>query len=369
MATESAPKQKKTCHLGWHITSRCNLSCKHCLRRTPGQATKDLGREECLAILESFLQFTESNDRSASIQFSGGNPLLRDDFPELLEKAAKAKRRGIVKRIQILGNPETLDAATISHLKECDIDDITISMDGLEETNDRMRGKGNFKAALNGIRNLMKAGVPTSMKFTLVRDNAEELKEVIKLALGEGINHIGIGHLILAGGAIEERNRRMSPMEYRDYLISMMSFLDTLPEEHAGFRRSFLSRNSLYPLLFHELGRLEEYRQMASGKPNRREGGPGGVMFVVWSDGEVVPRREMQRQGYVPGASFQEIYDSSPLIKLMEDKEYIRKLSRESMDNHVKCSVCPVREFCSHGMAGISGYRPYFAPNRDCWCC
>ena len=366
MDTNNAATKRKTCHLGWHITHRCNLSCKHCLRRTPGRSTMDLSREKCHAILESYLQFARDNKRAASIQFSGGNPLLRKDFPKLLQTASDAKRQGVVSRIQILGNPETLDDGTVDFLKTCEIDDFTISLDGLEEANDRMRGPGNFCAALNGIRKLVKAGVPTSVKFTLVRDNADQLIEVVKLARVEGARHVGVGHLIIAGGGYELRHKRFSPPEYREFLLNMLQSLDSLSAQYADFRRSFLRHNGMYALLFHELGRMEEYTSLVSNRQQRMHSN-GNVMFVVWSDGEVVLRRELPRQGYVPFNTFQEIYDASPMLKLMEDKNYLRDLAKESQRNHVKCSVCPVAEYCLPRMVGIFGYQPYFAPNRDCW--
>jgi MoaA/NifB/PqqE/SkfB family radical SAM enzyme len=363
---EAAAKPRKTCHLGWHITSRCNLSCRHCLRRTPGQATTDLAREECRAVLASYLEFAENNDRAASIQFSGGNPLLRDDFPDLLMTAAEAKMRGTINRIQILGNPETLDDNMANLLAECKVDDITISLDGLEEANDRMRGSGNFRAALAAIRRLVKAGVPVSVKFTLTRGNSDQVMPVIRLALEEGVKQVGIGQLILAGGGYEVRDQRLAPLEYREFLLEMLRELESLPEEHADFRRSFIRHNGMYALLFHELGRLEEFRNINTTRSHRINS-DGGVMFVVWSDGEVVPRRELQRQGYVPRNTFQEIYDSSPLLKMLEDKARLRELAEETQRSLVKCSACPVAEFCRPGMVGVFGSHPYFAANRNCW--
>jgi len=120
---EPAAKPRKSCHLAWHVTQRCNRSCLHCLRRTPGQAQTDLPHDACVEILESFIRFAKETDRDARVEFSGGNPLVREDFFDLLRRVHAHKRAGIVKHIQILGNPETLDDASVAALKEAGLRD------------------------------------------------------------------------------------------------------------------------------------------------------------------------------------------------------------------------------------------------------
>lgn len=360
---------RKRCHLAWHITSRCNLSCPHCLRRAPGRAMDDLPTETCRKILASFLAFARETGRDAEVEFSGGNPLVRDDFPEFLAAAGTAKAAGAVKNIRILCNPETLDDAMVARMRDAGVDDIVISLDGLEPANDRMRGPGSFRAGLRGIRALVASGIPTGVKFTLVRENADQVPEVLRICVEESVRHLGVGPLILAGGGWEQRDRALSPLEYRQWLLNMLKYLDGTDERYATHRRAFLAHNQLYALLFHELGRHDEYRALAPARKGPFGMPPGrtNTLFVVWSDGEVVVRRGMPRVGWVPRDSFREIYEHAPLMHLLEDGTRIRELAQAEQANNIKCSACPIRETCLPGLAGWSDSRPLFTTNRLCW--
>lgn len=355
------------CHLTWHLTSRCNRTCSHCLREVPGQANRDLQGDDCRRLLDSFIDFANASGRQASIEFSGGNPLLHKDFPELLQRAHAARVDGPVTQLRLLANPETMDEATIGLLRACALDHVWISLDGMEAANDRMRGSGSFKIATRAIRDLVAAGIPTSVKYTMVRDNAQDFPAVVAMALDLGVRQVGLGPLILAGGGFHERERALTPVEYRQVLLDLLPALDLLPERHQWFRRSFLSSNRMYALLFHELGRHGEYSELCAERGLRESRGDGGALFVVWSDGEVVLRREMQRQGWAPRDSFQQIYDGSYLVKLLEDRAGVQRAAMQAQADHVRCSTCPVAAQCPPAMVGTFGARLLFAPSELCW--
>ena len=350
---------RKRCHLAWHVTARCNLACKHCLRRSPSQPVTDLPHDQCMQILESFIQFAKNTNRDAEVEFSGGNPFVREDFLDLLRTTHEYRKAGVVKHIRILGNAETFNVDLIAALKAAEVDEIVLSMDGLGAVNDQMRGRGAFNATLQGIRSLVKVGIIPSVKFTLVRSNVHQVIDVIKLVLTEKVKHFGMGPLILAGGGFHMREQALSPAEYRLLLLELLQFWDSTADTYADFRRSFLTGNRMYALLFHELGRLNEYQALCSSKPGHDRKRGGNVLFVVWSDGEVVLRREMQRQGRVPQDSF--------LLHLFEDSDFMDRVAREAQLEYVKCRSCPVADFCSPALCGTFGARLLFAPSNHCW--
>lgn len=355
-------------HLAWHVTARCNLSCPHCLRHSSAQPVSDLPTSDCQAIFDSFLDFALNSQRRASMEFSGGNPLLRPDFPLLLQQVGRAKHDGRLHSVSILGNPETLDENMVALLANNGVDRMTISVDGNEKTNNRMRGEGNFRSALKGIRLLVKAGIDTHIKFTLVRENQEQVQDVYRLAMNEGVSRVGVGHLMPAGGGYHNRDQRLSPLEYRQHMLDTWRFLLNLPPEHADFRqRNLPPDGGLYALLFHEEGIAKSILRADEGRQTPRGGHDRHVLFVVWSDGEVVLRREMARQGYVPRFSFQTIYDSSPMLHLLHDRDEMSRLARESQRMHVVCRDCPAASVCLPHMVGVFNCRPFFAPNADCW--
>ena len=367
--SEPAARPRKSCHLAWHVTHRCNRACLHCLRRTPGQAQADLSHEACVRVLESFIQFAKDTDRDASVEFSGGNPLLREDFYELLRRVHHYRRAGIVRRIRILGNPETLTPENVAALKAAEVDTFCLSIDGDEPTHDAVRGAGNYAAMRQGLHALVGAGIRTSMKFTLMRRNADQLVDALKLSFGEGAHSFGVGPMMTTGGGGEIRDEALAPLEYREVLLRLVRFLDGEGQATPAIRQRFFTQGGLYPLLYHELGRLDDYRARAALRhgegPQPHRG--GNVLFVVWSDGEVVLRRDMSRVGWVPRDSFAEIYAHSPLLHLLEDGETLRRLARQEQAHDVACSACPVNDLCQPGLVSTFNSQFFFAPNRLCW--
>ena len=101
------------------------------------------------------------------ILFSGGEPLVRRDLPEL---AAFAVEKGMRAVISTNG---TLITSTMAHtLKKIGLSYVGISLDGMEEINDRFRGvKGAFKSALSGIENCQEAGIKVGLRFTINKFN------------------------------------------------------------------------------------------------------------------------------------------------------------------------------------------------------
>jgi MoaA/NifB/PqqE/SkfB family radical SAM enzyme len=69
----------------WHVTLRCNLACAFCDdgtgREYPGQRYPELGTPQAFRLLELL------REASASVCFTGGEPFVRGDFPELVHRA------------------------------------------------------------------------------------------------------------------------------------------------------------------------------------------------------------------------------------------------------------------------------------------
>lgn len=70
------------------------------------------------------------------INFTGGDPLLREDIFDLI---GYARKKGIL--VGILGNPNHLDYETACKLKKLGVSRYQVSIDGLEDTHDRLRDR------------------------------------------------------------------------------------------------------------------------------------------------------------------------------------------------------------------------------------
>lgn len=175
----------------WQMTRTCNLFCQHCYassepKRYPGELTG----EEARTFLDDLSGF-----KVPVLLLSGGEPFVRPDFWQLAEYAVQ---KGL--RATISTNGTLIDPDSARRLKSLGVGYAGISIDGVEETHDRVRGRrGAYRAALAGIRNCRDAGVRTGIRFTVHRWNVHELPEVLFLAEREGVDRICIYHLVYSG--------------------------------------------------------------------------------------------------------------------------------------------------------------------------
>jgi len=115
-----------------------------------------------------------------SLRFTGGEPLLRRDFFEILQKADTRRFKHII--VQTNG---LLLKKLHKEINESPITNVAVSIDGLKETNDLIRGiRGYFDLGLEGIRLLRDKQVVLSV--TLNRISAMELERLAEVAAGVG---------------------------------------------------------------------------------------------------------------------------------------------------------------------------------------
>lgn len=161
--------------LQWHITQACDLRCRHCYDRSPRPTVK---LQHGLRLLDQMADFCEQRHVPGQVSFSGGNPFLHPHFEELY---AAALERGL--STAILGNTvprERLRAV-------CDMARpvyYQVSLEGLEEHNDYIRGPGHFRRTLEFLDLLKEEGVRSMVMLTLTRANQEQV-----LPLAEILRH------------------------------------------------------------------------------------------------------------------------------------------------------------------------------------
>ena len=182
----------------WNLIRRCNLTCKHCYsisadRDFPGE----LSTEEVFAVMDDLKVFGVP-----VLILSGGEPLLR---PDIFEISRRAKALGFY--VGLSSNGTLIDAHNIGAIAALGYDYVGISIDGMRETHDRFRRRqGAFDASLRGIRLCREHGIKVGLRFTLTRDNAAELPDLLALMADEEIDKFYLSHLNYAGRG--NRNRR-----------------------------------------------------------------------------------------------------------------------------------------------------------------
>lgn len=135
-------------YLELQVTRRCNLSCGHCYLGP--QRDVELGVGEIRRILDEFQAM-----QGLRLLITGGEPLLHRGFGEINAMLPDYALR------KVLFTNGTLLTGEV--LRALNVHEIQVSIDGLEEAHDALRGRGGFKMAMRGVRAALEAGFDVSV--------------------------------------------------------------------------------------------------------------------------------------------------------------------------------------------------------------
>lgn len=157
-----------------NVTFRCNMRCGYCYGQYFNSRERDFTTEELLGLIDDL-----SRMGTRSVTLGGGEPLLRDDIGQIVERV---KARGIECGFNTNG---ILVSQKIDALKKADM--ICVSIDGPKEMNDANRGKGTFKKIMAGIDAALDAGLKVHITTVLTRYNCESVDWIVEMARRKGI--------------------------------------------------------------------------------------------------------------------------------------------------------------------------------------
>ena len=306
----------------WNMTRQCNLKCVHCYAQakvTPNE--NELSTAEGKTLIDDLSQFG-----APVMLFSGGEPLMRPDLPELAQYAVSKGMRAV---ISTNGTLITREKARI--FKDIGLSYVGISLDGLREVNDRFRGvDGAFAQALEGIRNCREAGIKVGLRFTVNKRNADQVGPIFDLLQKENIPRVCFYHLVYAGRGSQLMEEDLDHAETRRVVDLIADRTKALFDQ--GLEKEVLTVDNhadgpyLYLRLLKEgserAPEVLELLQMNEGNSSGR-----GIGCVSW-DGQVHADQFWRHTsfGNVRQRPFSEIWQdlSNPLMaRLKEKKKYV----------------------------------------------
>ncbi len=319
----------------WNVTRACNLKCVHCYARAQeAGAQKELSHEEGLALIDDLARFGVP-----VLLFSGGEPLVR---PDLMELARYAVKKGL--RAVISTNGTLITREKAAQLKEIGLSYVGISLDGMEEVNDRFRGKkGAFSEALEGIRNCMAVGLKVGLRFTMNRMNVKEIPRIFDFLEQEGIPRICFYHLVYSGRGSNLVEEDLSHEETRAAVDLIIDRTKDLHDRGKAVEVLTVDNHADGPYLYLRMkregnsraGEVLELLKMNEGNNSGR-----GIGCVSW-DGSVHADQFWRHYsfGNVRERPFSEIWQdlSDPLMaKLKEKKRHVKG----------RCATCRWLDIC-----------------------
>ena len=190
-------------YLELQVTRRCNLRCGHCYL---GRADDvDLGLERMARILREFEEM-----QGLRLLITGGEPILHTQFDginDLLRE--RAFRRVLFTNGTLL----TEEIAGSLHVEE-----IQVSVDGLERGHDALRGKGTFRKVMGAINIAKRAGLDVSVATMVHSENLDDFESMERLFVGLGVRDWTVDVPCVVGNLRENPFFRVSPETAGRYL-------------------------------------------------------------------------------------------------------------------------------------------------------
>jgi selenobiotic family peptide radical SAM maturase len=327
--TDPAWFSSPTFTLQWHITQVCDLHCRHCYDRSD-RTTMEL--EQGIRILDDLYDFCQAHHVFTQVTFTGGNPMLYPHFIELYQAAAE---RGFM--TAVLGNP--MPRHRIEEMLTIQKPEFyQVSLEGLQEHNDYIRGEGHFDRIFNFLDLLKELDIYSMVMLTLTRLNMGEVLDLAEL-LRDRVNLFTFNRLAMVG---EGAALASAPIE-----------------EFPAFLKEYMQAAATNPCMslkdnFFNLLRHEQNLPYVGGCAGFGCGAAFNFVSLL-PDGEVHACRKLPSHiGNMFERSLNDIYHDEP--------------ARRYRAGSAACSTCDIRPVCGGCLAVNYGFGNDIFNDLDPYC-
>ena len=189
-------------YLELQITNKCNLRCRHCYIGNGG--TDELSVKQIKETLKEFEQM-----QGLRVLITGGEPLLHSKFEEVNEMLPQFSVRKVLFTNGLLLK---------ERIKKLNVEEIQVSIDGLEDAHDSLRGKGTFKEAIKAVNLSLDYGFHVSIATMVHPGNLDDFEEMERLFKDMGIREWTVDVPCITGRLKENREFQIRPEEGGKYL-------------------------------------------------------------------------------------------------------------------------------------------------------
>ncbi len=315
--------------LQWHITQSCDLHCRHCYDRSPRPAVP---YAQGLQILDDLREFCLEKNVRGQVSFTGGNPLL---YPHFLKLYQAAVDRNL--QVAILGNPASREIME----KICAIQPpifYQVSLEGLAEHNDYIRGQGHFQRLMKFLPLLQELNIYSVVMLTLTKANMEQVLPLGEL-LRNKADEFTYNRLAMVGEGAGLQS--VKPADYEDFAARYLAA--------CGHNNILRPKDNLQNILLHRAS-----RPLFGGCAGYGCGAAFNFLAVL-PDGEAHACRKLP--SYI-GNAFKEkishIYNGS--------------LARRYRQGSAACAHCDIRPVCGGCLAVAHGFGLNIFTDKDPYC-
>lgn len=332
-------------HVVWEITLACNLKCQHCGSRAGRPRPNELSTEECIEVVRQLARLG-----TREISLIGGEAYLRRDWTEIVRAI-----RGHGMYCAMQTGARNLTAERIAEAVEAGLQGIGVSIDGLPELHDELRGvSGSYEMAIQALRLAKAAGLRTSVNSQIGARSMEQLPAIMDRIIEAGATHWQLQLTVAMGNAVDNDALLLQPYQ----LLDLMPLLARL--HHEGSARGLLM------VVGNNIGYFGPYehlwRSLSQDYSHWTGCSAGQTVIGLESDGTVKGCPSLATVGYAGGnvrdLSLEDIWNTSEAL------HFGRLRSVEDLWGF--CRTCYYAEVCRGGctwtadsLFGRPGNNPY----------
>lgn len=297
------------------VTFRCQNDCVHCYAGGPHK-TEELTTEQWKTVIDRMHQAG-----IFIVTFTGGEPTLREDLPELL---LHAQNRGIVTGLVTNGR-RLRDKEYVKTLEKAGLDFVQVTLEShIAKIHDKITSQEeSWKETVEGIKNAVSTSIYVTTNTTLSRDNIGGFLDTIDFIRELGVAGFGCNSLIYAGKGNEVAE---------DFVVNVEALKQTLPKINEKANRLGLKFLWYTPTQYCRLDPVKLGLGIKSCTAAM-------INMCIGPEGDVYPCQSyFESLGNILKADWQHIWNNPLAIKIRK-REYAEP----------KCKDCPQLQICGGG--------------------
>lgn len=297
------------------LTFRCQNDCIHCYAGGPHE-TPELSTKQWKQVIDKL-----SDIGVFIITFTGGEPTLRGDLPDLLKYA---QEKGIVTGL-ITNGRKLKDQSYVKLLEKAGLDFVQVTIESHKsEVHDKMTNAvGSWIETVAGIKNAVNSEIYVSTNTTLSKNNAEDFLQTVNFIKSLGVPAFGCNSLIYSGKADSISQK---------FALTTEALTMLLPEIHEKANEINLKFLWYTPTQYCQLNPI----QLGLGIKSCTA---AMINACVSTNGDVFPCQSyFESLGNILTEPWEKIWDS-PLAVKLRNRDYVE----------LKCTECPQLQECGGG--------------------
>jgi len=307
------------------LTYRCQNNCIHCYAGGPRE-TEELGTEDWKRIIDKLVSLGVF-----LATFTGGEPTLREDLPELLRYA---QEKGMVTGL-ITNGRRLKDMKYVRKLESCGLDFVQVTLEShIPEIHDKItRSEGSWIDTVEGIKNTVPTQIYLTTNTTINRYNIDGILDTVDFIYDLGVRVFGCNGLIYSG---------RGPMVAEEFGVEIDELRKVLPEIRDKARELRMKFVWYTPTRYCELNPVELDLGIKSCSA-------ANITMCIGPRGEVYPCQSyFESVGNILRDRWKDIWNHET-CRYIRNREYIPEM----------CEGCELRNICGGGCPLEAKERPY----------